>query len=479
MASVILKIGTDNTALQTGLAKAKKSVSKFTGSVGGMLAGAFTGGAILAGLKSMVDHFSRIQDLSTRLQVGTDAVQNIGFAAEQSGADLEMVVRAMTKMGIEANKADKAGGSLAETWAEVGINTKDFVAASADQKLIMLAGAYEQANGDAGKMATLTQLIGTRMADILPLLSAGQSGIAAMFAEAPKAEAATIASIERFGDSIDKLKTRAMVAGAAVFDFFDKLGGAFGGGNKTDDQLTEESFLGVAERQLTNEGTFMPKKSLIKKRATELWAKDKAAKIAAAAESKAAADEAARKAALVESDQPGMRDFAAAERKKAETLRDFEDQQMQDFRNAQLEKAQAQEKWNDDQMQEYRNFIAEKKTATKEETQSFIDELAERATAQAQAIQDSKDAAVGKMKAWNKMSGKERNKLARDFRKDTRETTKAEEQVKKLTGGGTVPGLNLNASGVGKDISAMNSMNATLTLIKDSIKNLETSITTI
>ena len=141
--------------------------SAFAG-VGSML----VGGAIVSGLKSLMNDFDRVGKLASRFNTSAESIQRVSVAAQVAGTDVETVANAMTKAGIAASKAVESGGQMADLFQRAGISARDFAAANVDEKLLMIAEAYRAAGTDASKTNAIIEIMGSRAgANLIPLIS--------------------------------------------------------------------------------------------------------------------------------------------------------------------------------------------------------------------------------------------------------------------------------------------------------------------
>jgi hypothetical protein len=221
--------GADTTPFRKGLDDMRTQTKAFAGSVKGMLAGAIGVGSIVAGLKTVVEYFSRISDLATRFGESAESMQRVGAAAQQAGSDLEGVAKAMTIVTKNANTAATQGGSMAEAFAALGIDVSGFVNMPIEDKLLTLAKAMDNGKGSGQNLAQMMQVLGKSGAEMIPLLSQGFEELQEQMKNTSVLSESTVATIEQFGDGMDDLKQKSMVLGGYVFQFFDMLGKGIGG----------------------------------------------------------------------------------------------------------------------------------------------------------------------------------------------------------------------------------------------------------
>jgi len=141
--------GADTGPYRTALNSMRNETKAFSGSVKGQLAGMFGGAAVLAGASKIISHFARIQDLADRFGESSVSIQKVGFAATQSGMDVEGLAKAMTVVTANAVEAASAGGDLDDAFKRLGINAAEFAGLPLDDKLRKLSAGYNDAASSA------------------------------------------------------------------------------------------------------------------------------------------------------------------------------------------------------------------------------------------------------------------------------------------------------------------------------------------
>ena len=99
----------DATGFQQGLAKAGASLNAFAtgqlGSIKGMLAGAFTVGAIGRLATDAISLGGKFDDLSKRTGISAEELQRLDYAAQQNGSSIEAMVGGLQKLAVARQKA--------------------------------------------------------------------------------------------------------------------------------------------------------------------------------------------------------------------------------------------------------------------------------------------------------------------------------------------------------------------------------------
>lgn len=242
------------------MGRVKNAASTTAGAIGKAfsgLGGLFAGGALVAGLTTILRKMDDVSDMARRFGTTAVEIQKVGNAAEIVGTNVDAVARAMNRAGVSANKAAREGGSLADAFARVDIDPAKFAAAGLEDRIKMVAQAQRAANGDAQKMADLFEVIGIRAAGI---------NFAELVVEMEQVSAAsneTVEALAAANDQLDKLKQGATVFGAnlikGVTDAGERLGSFLAGqGFKTVDQINQEQNLENAKARLKSRGELLP-----------------------------------------------------------------------------------------------------------------------------------------------------------------------------------------------------------------------------
>ena len=179
--------------------------------------GLLVSGAVRAGeglteiITKTVETASALNDTSVALGVTTDAIQELGYAAQLNGSSVEGMSDGLRKLSI--NMAAAAGGSeeAAQTFRRLGVQiSSNGKLRDADEVFGDLADKFKAMPDGARKVATAVALFGKSGAALIPTLMEGREGLAALRQEAIDLgivlDAKTIKAGDALGDSFDKLK---------------------------------------------------------------------------------------------------------------------------------------------------------------------------------------------------------------------------------------------------------------------------------
>lgn len=199
--------GIDASPFKSGLEDLRGQAGKFTGDIKGMFAGAFTAGAIVAGARSIVGEFARIKDIADRVGESSESIQRIGYAAEQSGANLEITVKGLQKATANAFAAADGNDELAQTFDQLKINAGQFARLPLEDKLVSIARGLAGIEDPAERLDLALKVLGKSGGEIMPLLIQGADDLAEQMAEAAVATGKTVEQLAAIDDRIAHLTT--------------------------------------------------------------------------------------------------------------------------------------------------------------------------------------------------------------------------------------------------------------------------------
>jgi len=173
--------------LRSKIESGLRDVSRKLRTFGAGLAGvgrqlATVGAAGTAGLLGLVTIFARMGDsldkMSARTGVSVEALSELGFAAEQSGADLQTVEQVVRRMQRSLVDAERGGNEASQAMASLGLSTRQMLKLKPDEQLESFADALSKVENPTRRSALAQIALGKSSAKLLPLLSQGSEGIA-------------------------------------------------------------------------------------------------------------------------------------------------------------------------------------------------------------------------------------------------------------------------------------------------------------
>lgn len=127
-------------------------------------------------------------DVSARTGLSVEAVQELGYAASQSSADVDTLGGGLKTLADKADAASKGGKEAARALHAVGLTGKDIKGGktSLDEALASIANRFATMPDGARKSALAVDLFGANGTKLIPLLNKGSKGIGELRAEAQR-----------------------------------------------------------------------------------------------------------------------------------------------------------------------------------------------------------------------------------------------------------------------------------------------------
>ncbi len=169
--------------LTAGLRRAQKRLRAFGAglrSVGTRIT-AF-GASLAAPLTASVKVFSSAGDqldkMSKRTGVSVEALSELGFAAEQSGADLATLEAGIRIMQRTMGDASQGLATAVDAFAALGLSAEQLAGLSPEQQFTVIAERLSQIADPTARAAAAMDVFGKSGTKLLPLLADGAKGMA-------------------------------------------------------------------------------------------------------------------------------------------------------------------------------------------------------------------------------------------------------------------------------------------------------------
>ncbi|MCC6320437.1 MAG: phage tail tape measure protein, partial [Phycisphaerales bacterium] len=175
--------------LTAGLRRAQKQLQAFGAglrSIGTRFVG--IGAAATAGLLGTAKLFSEMGDvldkMSIRTGVSVEALSELGYAAELSGANLEILESGVRIMQRTLGEAAQGTSTAVEALDRLGLSAAQLAGLSPEQQFKVLADRISQVTDPTLRAAIAMEVFGKAGTKLLPLMAEGAAGIEAMQEEA-------------------------------------------------------------------------------------------------------------------------------------------------------------------------------------------------------------------------------------------------------------------------------------------------------
>lgn len=192
----------------------------------GGLAAFFTAGAIVSQVKSVVDELDRIGDAAAAIGITTQAMAELGFAANQSGTDAQTLEGAMGKLNLKISEGVGGNKEAVKLFADLGVQLRDTdgQVRSTEAVLADLADIFKALPEGPQKSALAVELFSKSGAGLLQFLSQGSDGIKGLREEFVALSGGSIeGAAEQAGAFNDQLDKLSVMGQAATIRFSSEL----------------------------------------------------------------------------------------------------------------------------------------------------------------------------------------------------------------------------------------------------------------
>ena len=242
MSEVKVEIKADSSALSTGLAKAQQNIQNFgkdvTSNITDKLAGAFAGGAVIAGItalaagvlsagKSIMDFAGNLQDSADAMGVTVEQLQGLRAAFLGGGASAEDVDKGISKLLQNMDTATNSVGPIRDAFDKLGVSFETLSSGDPNAVILAIADGVKNAKNPTEAYAAALDLLGKSGKKMMAGLIEGGGALDEISKKAEKLSNADNAAIAKFGDSVDVLTGKLTVLAAkAATPLFGELNAA-------------------------------------------------------------------------------------------------------------------------------------------------------------------------------------------------------------------------------------------------------------
>ena len=225
-------IGADLKGFKAGMAEASKSAksmgAKFAKHSKAIGAGmTVAGGVITASLGKAVSSFAKtgdqVQKMALKTGVSTEALSELGFAAEQSGTNIETLGKGFKAQADFLEDAKDGLSTATDAMDKLGLSLSDLQGKSPEEVFSILGGAIGDIEDPLQKAALANDVFKRSGVELLPMFASGKAGIQALREEAQRLGVSLSQdqanSAAKFTDTMNSLKHS--MSGVAI-----QIGGA-------------------------------------------------------------------------------------------------------------------------------------------------------------------------------------------------------------------------------------------------------------
>lgn len=183
----------------------------------GAFAAAFGVAAMEQGIERAVQFGAKIQALHEKFDVGTTKLQAYGFAAGQTGAELEDFASAIKKLSVNQGKAlikDDPFGSIAKLFTAAGVSFDDIKNKHPEEIFEQIGERIRTMGADSVTTAALVGLMGKSADNLIPAFKKGIGELVGEFERLNLAiDPGTIKKLEK----LEQMMAKGKLGGKKVF----------------------------------------------------------------------------------------------------------------------------------------------------------------------------------------------------------------------------------------------------------------------
>jgi hypothetical protein len=215
-------LGLDGSGFQLGIKQAQSAANKFSKTLdsefGSRLKTLLGAAAVEEAARHTLDFAGHVNDLSLRLGISTDAVQQWDNALKQSGSSIETAASFFDKLAIAREKALGGDGKTMGAFKKLGVSQSDLQSKRVEDIGLQIGEAVK--NGDPQAMISSLREVGGKGAG--ELIAAFKAGLKDMFDSTPLISAEDIVELDSIGDKFTVLGKTIMAAMAPVLAFINR-----------------------------------------------------------------------------------------------------------------------------------------------------------------------------------------------------------------------------------------------------------------
>jgi hypothetical protein len=159
---------------ETRMAKAAEQADSSLAALGRRVVAVFAVDSLAAYGKQLVANATHVQELSQRLGIGVDMVQELGFAAARGGTSIDTMATSIATMS--RNLVSGNAGAVAAL-RQLGLEHQALMQQRPEEAFTAIAEAIRQMHDPMERMNTVQRIFGEQGAEILPTIMLGLRGL--------------------------------------------------------------------------------------------------------------------------------------------------------------------------------------------------------------------------------------------------------------------------------------------------------------
>jgi hypothetical protein len=206
-AKAVGDFGKASTQAQQGVSELIQRVTGLNPAMLGVAGAVTTAGlAIINSTKHTIDLGSRLVDLRGKTGISVEGLQELEFAATQSGSSLDVVSNAVVQLGRRVAEPSKA---LVAALGDIGVRVQEIANLSPEERFLRVADALAKIENPAKQAQVAMELFGKAGISILPVVNDNAREAVDRFRElGATMSSETAQAADDLGDRLDELGVR-------------------------------------------------------------------------------------------------------------------------------------------------------------------------------------------------------------------------------------------------------------------------------
>ena len=205
---ILIRLGLDSSAVQTGMSKTLSSVQSF----GRQLAAAVSGGAVLAGLNKVIDKFDDLKDKADNLGAGTDFLQGMSaIASKDAVGGTKTFDKAISELSVRLGSAKDGSESAIKAFQKFGISLADIQSLNTEQMFYLISERIKAIPDPAQRASAAFELLGKAGKSMVGVMSNGSESLKKMVDAVDKLDSKTISQLAAAKDQIEQTSNQLTV----------------------------------------------------------------------------------------------------------------------------------------------------------------------------------------------------------------------------------------------------------------------------
>jgi hypothetical protein len=215
LGDLVVNLGLNAKKFTSGIGAAQSSLSKFgamaksmitpvTAGFAALAAGAATAGVAIYAFTQRIAGLAQISDDAIKLGVSGKFLQQLGYAADQSGVSVDTLTGGMKKLTIAIGKGDD------KPFAALKLNLAELKGLNPEQQFLNVASAISKLPTAADRAAAAVKVFGKTGIEMTGLFAGGMDDLNALMADAEKLgigiSAEGLAKAAAADDAIQRMK---------------------------------------------------------------------------------------------------------------------------------------------------------------------------------------------------------------------------------------------------------------------------------